>query len=132
LNGSGEPPGNGRAPRRGKRLSGRTSFANRFLRQNRLLRQALVESARGAVRTRDCYLAAQYRRLVKRRGDQKAIVAVPHRILVIASHILRHGQPYREFGGSDFDHLHADRLTRYYTKRLAALGYAVTLTKCAA
>jgi len=30
------------------------------------------------------------------------------------------------------DHLHADRLTRYYTKRLAALGYAVTLKTCAA
>jgi hypothetical protein len=52
---------------------------------NRSLRQALVESARGAIRTRDSYLAAQYRRLVKRRGDKKAIVAVAHRILVIAS-----------------------------------------------
>src|SRR5262249_36266138 len=56
----------------GKRLSGRTRFANRSL------RQALVESARGAVRKRDSYLAAQYRRLVKRRGDKKAIVAVAH------------------------------------------------------
>jgi transposase len=106
-------------------LSGRTRFANRSL------RQALVESARGAVRKRDSYLAAQYRRLVKRRGDKKAIVAVAHSILVIAYHLLRGGASYRELGG-DFDHLNADRLTRYHTKRLAALGYAVTLTKCAA
>jgi transposase len=123
---AGNRPATGGPRGAGKRLRGRTRFANR------LLRQALVESARGAVRTRDCYLAAQYRRLVKRRGDKKAIVAVAHSILVIASHILRDGQAYRELGGSDFDHLHADRLTRYYTKRLAALGYAVTLTKCAA
>src|SRR5262249_9006782 len=61
-----------------KRLRGRTRFANR------VLRQALVESARGAVFKRDSYLAAQYRRLVKRRGDKKAIVAVAHSILVIA------------------------------------------------
>jgi hypothetical protein len=27
------------------------------------------------------------------------------------------------------DHLNADRLTRYHTKRLAALGYTVTLAK---
>jgi hypothetical protein len=47
----------------GKRLSGRTRFANR------VLRQALIESARGAVLKRDCDLAAQYRRLVKRRRD---------------------------------------------------------------
>jgi transposase len=110
----------------GKRLSGRTRFANRTL------RQALVEAARGAVRTRNSYLAAQYRRLVKRRGDKKAIVAVAHSLLVIAYHVLRDGQAYRDLGGTYFEHLHADRLTRYYTKRLAALGYAVTLTKCAA
>src|SRR5262249_58893347 len=50
----------------GKRLSGRTRFANR------VLRHALVESARGAVFTRHSYLAAQYRRVVKRRGHKKA------------------------------------------------------------
>jgi hypothetical protein len=92
----------------------------------------LVESARGAGRKRDCYLAAQYRRLVKRRGDKEAIVAVAHSILVIVYHVLRDGQSYREVGGDYFERLNADRLTRYHTKRLAVLGYAVTLTKCAA
>jgi hypothetical protein len=46
--------------------------------------------------------------------------------------VLRDGQPYRELGGDYFDHLYAQRLTRYHTQRLAALGYAVTLTKSAA
>jgi transposase len=46
-------PGNNKSA--GKRLSGRTRFANR------VLRQALVESARGAVFKRDSYLAAQAR-----------------------------------------------------------------------
>jgi transposase len=110
----------------GKRLSGRTRFANRTL------RAALVESARGAIRKRDCYLAAQYRRLVKRRGDKKAVVAVAHSILVIAYHVLRNGQSYRELGGHYFDRLNTERLTRYHTKRLAALGYTVTLAKHAA
>ena len=117
-------PGNNESA--GKRLSGRTRHANRTL------RQALVESARGAVLQRNSYLAAQSRRLVKRRGDQKAIVAVAHSILVIAYHVLRDGRSYRELGSDYFDRLNADRLTRYHTKRLAALGYAVTLTKAAA
>jgi transposase len=117
-------PGNNESA--GKRLSGRTRFANRTL------RAALVESARGAVRKRDCYLAAQYRRLVKRRGDKKAIVAVAHSLLVIAYHVLRNGQSYRELGGHYFDRLNTERLTRYHTKRLAALGYTVTLAKVAA
>jgi len=110
----------------GKRLSGRTRFANR------ILRQALVESARGAVFKHDSYLAAQYRRLVKRRGDKKAIVAVAHSLLVIAYHVLRDGQSYRELGSDYFDHRNAQRLTRYHTQRLAALGYEVTLTKSVA
>jgi hypothetical protein len=76
--------------------------------------------------------AAQYQRLVKRRGDKRAIVAVAHSILVIAYHVLRDGVSYRELGGAYFDRLNTDRLTRYHTKRLAALGYLVTLTKRAA
>jgi transposase len=105
-------PGNNKSA--GKRLSGRTRFANR------VLRQALVESARGAVFKRDSYLAAQYRRLVTHRGDKKAIVAVAHSLLVIACHVLRDGQSYRELGGDYFDHLNAQRLTRYHTKSSSA------------
>ena len=104
-------PGNNESA--GKRLSGRTRFANRTL------HAALVESARGAVRKRDCYLAAQYCRLVKRRGDKKAIVAVAHSILGIAYHVLRDGQSYRELGGGYFDRLNTDRLTRYHTNQAA-------------
>ena len=73
-----------------------------------------------------------FRRLAKRRGDKKAVVAVAHSILVIAYHVLRDGVSYRELGGDYFDRLNTDRLTRYHTKRLAALGYTVTLTKHAA
>ena len=51
---------------------------------------------------------------------------------MIAYYVLRDGRSYRELGGGYFDRLNTDRLTRYHTKRLAALGYAVTLTKCAA
>jgi transposase len=110
----------------GKPLSGRTRYTNRSL------RAALVESARAAVCKRNCYLAAQYRRLVKRRGDKRAIVAVAHSILVIAYHVLRDGQSYRELGGDYFDQMSTHHLTRYHTRRLAALGYAVTLTPRAA
>ena len=38
-----------------------------------------------------------------------------HSILVIAYHLLRDGASYRELGGDYFDHLNADRLTRYHT-----------------
>jgi len=49
-----------------------------------------------------------------------------------AYHVLRDGVSYRELGGDYFDHLHAQRLTRFHTQRLAALVYRVTLTESAA
>jgi len=51
---------------------------------------------------------------------------------VIAYYVLRDGRSYRELGGGYFDRLNTDRLMRYHTKRLAALGYTVTFTKHAA
>lgn len=66
-------PGN--KPSAGKRLSGRTGKGTPWV------RSTLIQAARAAVRTRDSYLAAFYRRLAARRGDKKAIVAVAHKLL---------------------------------------------------
>ncbi len=48
------------------------------------LRRALIESAKSASRTKDPYLAAQYRQIAGRRGPNKATVAVAHSILFAA------------------------------------------------
>jgi hypothetical protein len=69
---------------------------------------------------RSGYLAAQY--IARRRGDQKAITAVGHSIVVIAWHVLRTGQPDRDLGHEYFDRLDRDRLVHYHTRRLAELG----------
>src|SRR5215213_4180257 len=66
----------------GKRLSGKTRKGSQWL------RQALVEAAQGAMRSRDTYLNAQGRRLAGRRGLKKAVIAVGHTILVIAYYML--------------------------------------------
>jgi len=60
----------------GKRRSGKTRPGSPWL------RQALVEAAQAAGRTKDTYLAAQYQRLMTTRGKKKAVVAVGHTILV--------------------------------------------------
>jgi len=54
----------------GKRYSGRTRKGNAAL------RATLVEAAQAARRKKDCYLAAQFRRLAARRGTKKAAVHV--------------------------------------------------------
>jgi transposase len=117
-------PGNHQSA--GKRRQARTPNGNRWL------RSTLVECARAAVRKRNSYLAAQYRRLAKRRGDKKAIIAVAHSILVAAWHILRDGVNYRELGGDYFDRIQREHLVRYYQRRLADLGVNMLVVEPAA
>jgi transposase len=113
-------PGNNESA--GKHHSGRTRKGSKWL------RGALVEAAHAAARTKDTYLAAQYRRLGGRRNDKRAAVAVAHSILVIAYHILDRGQPYAELGGDwllkrESASAHAKRLVH----QLERLGHKVTL-----
>jgi transposase len=117
---AGMAPGNDESA--GKRRSGRTSTGNKWL------RSALVQAAWAASRKKDCYLAAQYKRLAKRRGRKRALVAVGHTILVIAWHVLDGRTEYTELGGNYLDKLKPERLKRHLLNRLESLGYEVTLT----
>lgn len=112
-------PGNNESA--GKRKSGRTSKGNRWL------RRALAEAAWAAARTRGTYLGAQFRRIARRRGKRRAIVAVSHSLLVASYHMLATGLPYNDLGADHFDRLQPERLTRYHVSKLRSLGYKVTL-----
>ena len=105
----------------GKRLSSKTGKGNRWL------RQALIEAAHGAARSKNTYLGAYYQRLKKRLGSKKAIVALAHRILIIIYHVIKEQQIYRELGPG---HAHEQALElskRWAIRRLEQLGYQVTL-----
>jgi transposase len=108
----------------GKRKSGRTRKGSPWL------RQALVEAAHGAARSKKTYIGAQYRRLAARRGKKKAAVAVGHTILVIAYHIITRQQPYQELGPNYFDQRNQQRVERQLVRRLERLGYLVDLKPC--
>jgi transposase len=99
---------------------------------NRWLKRTLAQAAWGASRTKDSYLASQYRRLAGRRGRKRALIAVGHSMLVIFYHMLEAGTSYTDLGGDFLDRLEPDRLTRYYVKRLERLGHKVTLEALAA
>src|SRR4029077_14838015 len=67
----------------GKRRSGKTRHGNRWL------TGALGTAALAAARTKDTtYLGARYRRLTRRAGKKKALVAVEHSILIAVWHML--------------------------------------------
>jgi len=106
----------------GKRLSGRTRRGSPWL------RSALVEAAHAAIHAKDCYLAAQYHRLVVRRGGKKATIAVGHTLLVIIYHVLAEEKDDEELGGNYFDEWDRQAVQKRLVRRLEHLGYEVTLT----
>lgn len=117
-------PGNNESA--GKRKSGRTRKGSPWL------REALLEAARAAARTRNTYLSAQYHRLAARRGAKRAAVAVGHTILIIAYHILKEGTIYKDLGANYFDERDKAATVRRAVRRLENLGYKVTVEPMAA
>jgi len=104
----------------GKRRSGKTRKGSPWL------RAALIEAAWANTHSQG-YLATQYRRLARRRGKQKALVAVGHSILVIAYHILKDATTYHDLGQDYFDKRDGARLQQRLIARLEALGLRVTV-----
>jgi transposase len=112
-------PGNDESA--GKRRSGRTTKGTRWR------KRILVQAAWAASRAQGTYRQAQYRRLAKRRGRKKALVAVGHTLLVVIDHVLKRGTTYEESGAAFLDRLEPERLTRQLVQRLEKLGHKVTL-----
>jgi len=106
----------------GKRLSGKTTKGNSYV------RAVLGEVAWTISRSPGTYLHAQYQRIARRRGKNRAIVAVAHSVLVIAYHILKDKRPYSDLGADYFDTLDTARIERHHVHRLEQLGYTVTLS----
>jgi transposase len=100
---------------------------------NPYLKGLLGEAATAAAKTQT-FLGERYRRLVKRRGKLKALVAVARSILVIVWQLL--ADPTARFHdlGTDFhaNRLDKDKKIRNHLRGLQALGYTVTLNPIAA
>lgn len=114
-------PGNDESA--GKRRSGRTRKGIPWL------RWVLIEAAHGAAHTKGTYLAAQFHRLVPRRGKKKALVALGHTLLVIAYHVLTRKTPYYDLGANYFDERDRSGLERRLVARLERLGNHVVLER---
>jgi transposase len=106
----------------GKQQSGRTRPGNKWL------RRALTEAAQAAARTKGSALAGLYRRVMARRGKQRATTAVGHAILRIAYHLLTERTTYDDTRRAEAAERQRQHLERRAVRQLQALGYKVTLT----
>ncbi|MCX4647222.1 IS110 family transposase [Streptomyces sp. NBC_01446] len=94
---------------------------------NPYLKGALGIAAFSAVRAKDTYLQARYKRLTSRRGPLRALVAVEHSMITAIWHMLTDRIPYHELGGDYFTRRDPERATRRAINALNDLGYTVTL-----
>jgi transposase len=109
-----------------KHRGGRTGKGNPYL------KGVLGEAAAAAART-NTFLGERYRRIVKRRGKLKALVAVARSILVIVWQLLADPTArYRDLG-ADYHSTRIDttRKIRNHVSQLTAMGYRVTLEPAA-
>ena len=124
--GPGSPPGSRSRPAR-RKAGGATGHGNRYL------ARILGEAAVGAGRTHT-FLGERYRRIARRRGKKRAIVAVGRSILVIIWHLLSDPDPdFVDLGADYYDTAHRPRRRkkRNHIRQLEALGYKVTLEPAA-
>lgn len=112
--------------------SGAVLHGGRTGKGNPYLKGVLGEAAAVAART-DSFLGERYRRLVKRRGKLKALVAVARSILVIVWNLL--ADPairYHDLGSDHYiSRTDTQRRVRNHLSQLAALGYCVTVEPAA-
>lgn len=99
---------------------------------NPYLARVLGEAAVGASRT-PTFLGERYRRIARRRGKKKAVVAVGRSILIIVWHLLADAQAtFTDLGPDHYDtRAGTQRAVRNHIRGLHALGYQVTLQPAA-
>jgi len=109
-----------------KTRSGATGKGNPYL------KGVLGEAAAAAAKT-NTFLGERYRRIVKRRGKLKALVAVARSILVIIWHLLADpAARYADLGaGYHANRIDTGKKARNHIRQLEALGFTVTLAPAA-
>src|SRR3954468_15300427 len=105
----------------GKQKSGRARKGNVHL------RTILVGAAISAARTKGSYLRDKFHRLKARRGALRAALAIAHKIVVAAYHMLARGVVYRDLGEAYLDQISERRTVANLKRRLERLGYHVVL-----
>jgi len=99
---------------------------------NRYLARALGEAAVGVGRT-NTFLGERYRRIARRRGKKRAIVAVGRSILMIVWQLLNDPEKrFVDLGPGYYEsRINHNRSTRNHVRELQALGYKVILEPAA-
>lgn len=113
-----------------KESAGRSKGTGATGHGNPYLSRTLGHVAASAGRTQT-FLGERFRRIRRRRGPQRAIVAVGRSVLVIVWHLLSDPEAsYQDLGVTFYDtRINPERRARHHIRQLEALGFDVTATR---
>lgn len=103
----------------GVNKSGRTRHGNANL------KRILGTAAMAAIKKKDSYYAAYYRRIAARRGNMRALVAVMHKLAIAIWHVLHDKTAHHDLGANYFARTNPERAIRAMTRQANALGLTV-------
>jgi transposase len=112
-------PGNNKSA--GKSRDGRPQRGNPWL------KTMICQAALSAVKTKGTYLKDKYHRLRARRGHNKAIMAIAHKLIFAVFHVLKEQVAFKELGSDWLDKRDKNRVVRGLVERLRALGFDAEL-----
>ncbi|HXH83230.1 MAG TPA: IS110 family transposase [Candidatus Tectomicrobia bacterium] len=93
------------------------------------LKTMLVQCAWCATRAKGSYLRAKFLRIRARRGPRKAILAVAAALTRAFWFMLKHGAEWRDLGPDYFTRTERTKIATRLVRRLADMGFSVTLAE---
>jgi transposase len=98
---------------------------------NVYLKTILIEAANAAAATHGTYFKDKLYRLQARRGRNRALMAIAHKLLTVAFHVLADRVAYKELGAGYLDSLRPARTAQSLVRRLERMGFSVHIEKAA-
>ncbi len=89
------------------------------------LKATLTELAWGATRTKKSFYKAKYESLVVRRGKKRALIAIGHKILCAAYHIIKNKEAFKELGYEYLAERKKKNRLEYLKRELKEHGYKI-------
>lgn len=93
---------------------------------NPSLKRVLGTAAMAAIKKKDSYYAVCCRRMAARRGTQRALAAVMHKLVIAIWHVLHDKVGYHDLGAGYFTRRDPVRAMRQMTRQANALGLTVS------
>ena len=94
---------------------------------NKTLKSTLTQCAKSAVKNKNSFFSAQYRRLVSHRGKNRATMAVAHS-MAIAIYFVLSGQEFKDLGADYYNQFNREKKISSHVRQLSKLGVTVSIS----